>query len=122
MGDLAGAFLYDVAVFGLQMSKPMSTFQDPVFDSRFRAALLHPRHWLTWLSLALLLGLAWFPVRLRDRLARSFSPLLIRFSKRQCDAGENLHVSCAIDFGRLEQRVRDTGVKVASDHQHVVCT
>ena len=28
----------------------------------------------------------------------------------------------SIDFGRLEQRVRDTGVKVASDHQHVVCT
>ena len=62
----------------------MSTSQDPVFDSRFRAAFLHPRYWLTWLSLALLLALAWCPVSIRDGLARAFVPLVIRFSKRQC--------------------------------------
>lgn len=62
----------------------MSTSQDPVFDSRFRAVFLHPKYWLTWLSLALLLALAWCPVSIRDGLARAFVPLVIRFSKRQC--------------------------------------
>lgn len=86
----------------------MSTSQDPVFDTRFRAALLHPRHWLTWLSLALLLGLAWFPVRLRDRLARSFSPLLIRFSKRQCDVARTNFELC---FPELDEAARESLLK-----------
>ncbi|MFB0955059.1 MAG: lauroyl-Kdo(2)-lipid IV(A) myristoyltransferase [Aeromonadaceae bacterium] len=86
----------------------MSTSQDPVFDTRFRAALLHPRHWLTWLSLALLLGLAWFPVRLRDRLARSFSSLLIRFSKRQCDVARTNFEIC---FPELDEAAQESLLK-----------
>ena len=63
----------------------MSTSRDPVFDTRFKPGFLHPRHWPTWISLLLLVVLAWFPVRLRDGFARSFAPLVIRFSKRQCN-------------------------------------
>ncbi|MCD8547337.1 MAG: lauroyl-Kdo(2)-lipid IV(A) myristoyltransferase [Aeromonadaceae bacterium] len=57
---------------------------DPVFDRRLQARYLHPRFWLTWLSLGLLCLLAWLPVRLRDQFAAVFAPLVLRFSKKQC--------------------------------------
>ncbi len=62
----------------------MSVSRDPVFDTSFKAQFLHPRYWLTWFSLALLALLSWMPVRLRDLLAASTVPLIVRFSKKQC--------------------------------------
>jgi lauroyl-KDO2-lipid IV(A) myristoyltransferase len=63
----------------------MSTSRDPVFDTRFKPGFFHPRHWPTWISLWLLMLLAWLPIRIRDGFARSFAPLVIRFSRRQCN-------------------------------------
>ena len=86
----------------------MSTPRDPVFDTRFCASFLHPRHWLTWLSLALLLVLAWFPVRMRDVLARSFAPVLIRFSKRQCNVARTNFQLC---FPELDAAAQEALLK-----------
>lgn len=86
----------------------MSTPRDPVFDTRFCASFLHPRHWLTWLSLALLLVLAWFPVRMRDALARSFAPVLIRFSKRQCNVARTNFQLC---FPELDAAAQEALLK-----------
>ncbi|MHA7002129.1 lauroyl-Kdo(2)-lipid IV(A) myristoyltransferase [Aeromonas schubertii] len=60
----------------------MST-PDPVFTPSFEARFLHPRYWLSWLALAVLMLLAFVPVRLRDRLAASLAPLVFRISKKQ---------------------------------------
>ncbi|WP_409423004.1 lauroyl-Kdo(2)-lipid IV(A) myristoyltransferase [Pseudaeromonas sp. ZJS20] len=57
---------------------------DPVFDHRFQARYLHPRFWLTWLSLGALYLLAWLPIRLRDALAGALAPLVVHFAKKQC--------------------------------------
>ena len=54
---------------------------DPVFDTRFEARFLHPRYWLSWLALGVLMLLAFVPVRLRDRLAAALAPLVFRISK-----------------------------------------
>ncbi|OXS15529.1 lauroyl-Kdo(2)-lipid IV(A) myristoyltransferase [Zobellella denitrificans] len=57
---------------------------DPVYDQAFKPRYLHPRYWPTWLAIAALWLLAWVPVRLRDRFAAAFAPLLVRFAKKQC--------------------------------------
>lgn len=57
---------------------------DPVFDHSFQTRYLHPRFWLTWLSLGILCLLAWLPVRWRDGLAGALAPLVVRFAKKQC--------------------------------------
>ncbi|MFM4649371.1 LpxL/LpxP family acyltransferase [Aeromonas bivalvium] len=56
---------------------------DPVFDTSFRPALLHPRLWGSWLALALLSLLAFVPARLRDAMANGLAPLILSFSKKQ---------------------------------------
>lgn len=58
--------------------------KDSALDHKLSLSLFHPRYWLTWMSIALLALLAWFPVRLRDALAASFARLVIRFSPRPC--------------------------------------
>ncbi|MFH7585682.1 lauroyl-Kdo(2)-lipid IV(A) myristoyltransferase [Oceanimonas smirnovii] len=58
--------------------------QDPVYDAEFKSRYLHPRHWPTWLSIALLWLLAWVPVRARDAFAGFLAPLLVKFAKKQC--------------------------------------
>jgi lauroyl-Kdo2-lipid IVA myristoyltransferase len=74
--------------------------QDPVFDTSFRLALLHPRHWLSWLALALLSLLAFLPVRLRDGLANGLAPLILRASPKQAYiANTNLDIC----FPRLDE-------------------
>ncbi len=49
----------------------------------FEARFLHPRYWLSWLALGVLMLLAFVPVRLRDRLAAALAPLVFRISKKQ---------------------------------------
>ncbi|MEZ6960223.1 MULTISPECIES: lauroyl-Kdo(2)-lipid IV(A) myristoyltransferase [unclassified Aeromonas] len=61
----------------------MTVQEDPVFHASFKPSLLHPRYWLSWLALAILMVLAFVPVRLRDRLAEALTPLVFRFSKKQ---------------------------------------
>ncbi|WP_108651099.1 lauroyl-Kdo(2)-lipid IV(A) myristoyltransferase [Dongshaea marina] len=55
-----------------------------VFDTRFKLQYLHPRNWGAFIALGLLFILAWLPVCFRDGLAGLLSPLLVRFSKKQC--------------------------------------
>ena len=61
----------------------MTAQEDPVFQASFKPCLLHPRYWLSWLALVVLMVLAFVPVRLRDRLAGALAPLVFRFSKKQ---------------------------------------
>jgi lauroyl-KDO2-lipid IV(A) myristoyltransferase len=86
----------------------MSTVRDPVFDDSFKSAYLHPKHWLTWLSLGLLAVLAWLPARPRDAFARLFAPLVIRFSKRQCNVARTNFSLC---FPELDEAGRESLLK-----------
>jgi lauroyl-Kdo2-lipid IVA myristoyltransferase len=86
----------------------MSTPRDPVFDASFKRAFLHPRYWPTWLALLLLLMLAWCPVRFRDRFARSFAVLVIRFSKRPCDTART---NLGLCFPELDEAGREALLK-----------
>ncbi len=79
-----------------------------IFDNRFRAALLHPRHWGTWLSIALLALLAWCPVRLRDAVAGACAGLLIRLSAKQCYIART---NLAICFPELDAAAREALLK-----------
>ncbi|SIQ58841.1 lauroyl-KDO2-lipid IV(A) myristoyltransferase [Aeromonas sp. RU39B] len=56
---------------------------DPLFDSSFETRFLHPRYWLSWMSLGVLMVLAFVPVWMRDRLADALAPLVFRVSKKQ---------------------------------------
>ena len=51
----------------------------PVFTAR----LLHPRYWLTWLSLLLLAMVAQLPYRWQVLLGKCLGRLLLRFAKRR---------------------------------------
>ncbi|MGL5948688.1 MAG: lauroyl-Kdo(2)-lipid IV(A) myristoyltransferase [Aeromonas sp.] len=61
---------------------PQPTALDPVYQVAFTRQLLHPRFWLNWLSLALLLLLAFVPARWRDKLADAIAPWVFRWSKK----------------------------------------
>lgn len=59
--------------------------KDPAIDHKITAAMLHPRYWLTWFSIALLAVFAWFPVRLRDGFAALLAPLVVAVAKGPCN-------------------------------------
>lgn len=83
----------------------MSKSDDLTFDTSFKWLYLHPKHWLTWLSIGVLILLAWLPVRWRDRFAARFVPVLIRFSKRQCNVARTNLRLCFPDLTDSEREV-----------------
>jgi len=77
--------------------------KDPVYDDTLTLSLLHPRYWLTWLSIVLLAILAWFPVRFRDFLAGTCVKLVIKLAKKQCNAARiNLNL-CFPNLSKVER-------------------
>ncbi|WP_025820159.1 lauroyl-Kdo(2)-lipid IV(A) myristoyltransferase [Shewanella marina] len=52
------------------------------FDRRFSWALLHPKYWLTWLAIGLLVFFAILPAWLRDPIAKGFALVVINIAKK----------------------------------------
>ncbi len=87
------------------MSSENRMHQDPAaFDTRFDSDLLHPRHWPTWLMLALMCLFAWVPTRWRDALARKLAPLAVRLAKKPCRVART---NLAICFPALSVEQRE---------------
>ncbi len=63
----------------------------------FRAALLGPRYWLTWLLYLLCGCLALVPLRLRSRLAAALAPLAWRLPSRRRDVARVNLALCFAD-------------------------
>ncbi len=79
-----------------------------VFDGRFQAAFLRPRHWPTWFSIGLLALLAWCPVRLRDAFAGVWAGVLIRLSPKQCYIART---NLGLCFPELDDAAREALLK-----------
>ena len=78
--------------------------KDPVYDDTLKLSLLHPRHWLTWLSIGLLGILAWFPVGFRDFLAARCVNLVIKLAKKQCHTAR---INLNLCFPNLSESERE---------------
>ncbi|QYK11411.1 lauroyl-Kdo(2)-lipid IV(A) myristoyltransferase [Shewanella rhizosphaerae] len=52
------------------------------FDRRFRAELLHPKHWPTWFAIWLLVFFGLMPAWLRDPIARLLARLVKKIAKK----------------------------------------
>ncbi|WP_299789087.1 lauroyl-Kdo(2)-lipid IV(A) myristoyltransferase [uncultured Shewanella sp.] len=52
------------------------------FDRTFKAELLHPKYWLTWIGILILVIFGLMPARLRDPLARLLAKLVMRIAKK----------------------------------------
>lgn len=56
--------------------------QPKYFDRRFQMALLHPKYWLTWLAIGLLVIFGIMPAWLRDPIARTLAKLVAPIAKK----------------------------------------
>ncbi|MFG0456378.1 lauroyl-Kdo(2)-lipid IV(A) myristoyltransferase [Shewanella mangrovisoli] len=52
------------------------------FDRRFQLALLHPKYWVTWLAIGLLVFFGIMPAWLRDPIARTLAKLVAPIAKK----------------------------------------
>ncbi|MCD8551925.1 MAG: lauroyl-Kdo(2)-lipid IV(A) myristoyltransferase, partial [Shewanella xiamenensis] len=52
------------------------------FDRRFQLALLHPKYWVTWLAIGLLVIFGIMPAWLRDPIARTLAKLVAPIAKK----------------------------------------
>ncbi|ABV87787.1 lauroyl-Kdo(2)-lipid IV(A) myristoyltransferase [Shewanella pealeana] len=52
------------------------------FDRRFKLSLLHPRYWLTWVAILVLVVFGLMPARLRDPIARTLAKLVMKIAKK----------------------------------------
>lgn len=82
---------------------------------KFEWYFLHPKHWGTWIGIACAGLLAFIPWRLRDKLAQSLVPLIIRNNGRMV---RRARVNLGLCFPQLsedrrEQILHDTLVKAA---------
>lgn len=78
--------------------------KNPVYDDSLKLSQLHPRYWLTWLSLGLLAILAWLPARFRDLLAGACVKLVIKLAKKQCHTAR---INLQLCFPQLSDQERD---------------
>lgn len=56
--------------------------QPKYFDRRFQLGLLHPKYWLTWLAIGLLVIFGVMPARLRDPIARALATFVAAIAKK----------------------------------------
>jgi|TARA_R110000851_G_scaffold90253_3_gene196927 lauroyl-KDO2-lipid IV(A) myristoyltransferase len=56
--------------------------QAKYFDTRFNKSLLHPRHWGTWLAIAVLFLFGALPASIRDPIARLFARVVMKVAKK----------------------------------------
>ena len=67
----------------LPLSEVISLSRQPKhFDRRFQLALLHPKYWVTWLAIGLLLIFGIMPAWLRDPIARTLAKLVAPIAKK----------------------------------------
>ncbi|QYJ84710.1 lauroyl-Kdo(2)-lipid IV(A) myristoyltransferase [Shewanella mesophila] len=52
------------------------------FDRRFKAELLHPKHWPTWIAIVILVVFGLMPAWLRDPIARTLAKLVKKIAKK----------------------------------------
>jgi len=52
------------------------------FDRTFKAELLHPKYWLTWFGILILVIFGLMPASVRDPLARLLAKLVMRIAKK----------------------------------------
>ncbi|QYK00058.1 lauroyl-Kdo(2)-lipid IV(A) myristoyltransferase [Shewanella psychrotolerans] len=52
------------------------------FDRRFKAELLHPKHWPTWIAIAILVVFGLMPAWLRDPIARMLAKLVKKIAQK----------------------------------------
>ncbi|MCO1333636.1 LpxL/LpxP family Kdo(2)-lipid IV(A) lauroyl/palmitoleoyl acyltransferase [Microbulbifer sp. OS29] len=67
---------------------------------RFRAALLHPRYWLTWLLFAFWFLLAQLPYRWQLGLGRGFGRLMLRLATSRRTIAERNLAQCFPELGK----------------------
>ena len=65
------------------LSEVISLSRQPKhFDRRFQLALLHPKYWVTWLAIGLLVIFGIMPAWLRDPIARTLAKLVAPIAKK----------------------------------------
>ncbi|KEK28474.1 lipid A biosynthesis (KDO)2-(lauroyl)-lipid IVA acyltransferase [Shewanella xiamenensis] len=65
------------------LSEVISLSRQPKhFDRRFQLALLHPKYWVTWLAIGLLVIFGSMPAWLRDPIARTLAKLVAPIAKK----------------------------------------
>ncbi|QFU22509.1 lauroyl-Kdo(2)-lipid IV(A) myristoyltransferase [Shewanella eurypsychrophilus] len=52
------------------------------FDRRFKLELLHPKYWLTWVGIAVLVTFGLMPAWLRDPIARQLAKVVTKIAKK----------------------------------------
>lgn len=71
---------------------------------RFRAALLHPRYWLTWLLFAFWFLLAQLPYRWQLAMGRGLGRLMLRLAPSRRTIAERNLALCFPELGEVERQ------------------
>lgn len=72
------------------------------FDRRFRAELLHPKHWPTWFAIGVLVFFGLMPAWLRDPIARLLARLVKKIAKKPLKVARANLETCFPDKSKAE--------------------
>ncbi|MEC4724903.1 lauroyl-Kdo(2)-lipid IV(A) myristoyltransferase [Shewanella sp. D64] len=64
------------------------------FDRRFHVSLLHPKYWLTWLGILVLVLFGLMPAWFRDPIARLFAKLVMKVAKKPLSVAKVNLITC----------------------------
>ena len=64
------------------------------FDRRFKFSLLHPKYWLTWFAILILVLFGLMPAWLRDPIARQLSKLVMKIAAKPIAAARANLTTC----------------------------
>ncbi|MGS0725744.1 lauroyl-Kdo(2)-lipid IV(A) myristoyltransferase, partial [Shewanella sp. 0m-11] len=64
------------------------------FDRRFSFSLLHPKYWLTWVAILVLLIFGLMPAWLRDPIARTLARLVMKIAKKPINVARANLTTC----------------------------
>jgi len=75
------------------------------FDRTFKAELLHPKYWLTWFGILILVIFGLMPARVRDPLARLLAKLVMKIAKKPISVARVNVTACFPDKTAAEIEV-----------------
>ncbi|PKG58835.1 lauroyl-Kdo(2)-lipid IV(A) myristoyltransferase [Shewanella sp. Choline-02u-19] len=64
------------------------------FDRRFRLSLLHPKYWLTWVAILVLVLFGLMPAWLRDPIARQLAKLVMKIAVKPIEVARANLTTC----------------------------
>ncbi|MCL1140401.1 lauroyl-Kdo(2)-lipid IV(A) myristoyltransferase [Shewanella pneumatophori] len=79
------------------------------FDRRFNVSLLHPKYWLTWVAILVLVVFGLMPAWLRDPIAKVLAKLVMRIAKKPIKVARANLTTCFPDKSKdeIEALVKD---------------